>query len=259
MPLPTIAQLGAFAQTPAGQALLGGLGQAAPQAAGWALGKVGSGLGGATNWGLRQAGLGNYQNFWQGTPQSQGFSPSQQAQAYLLQQLQNPGGYGSQFFSPIEDEIKRQYNEEILPGLKEQFSPAQQRSAAYGTAFARSGVDLASRLAAMRAQSQQQQTSQLLPILAQYLSKQQELGLGQMGLGQKQQQQALGALGDIGQFGTRASQGDLQRTTQGSQSSLQALNQANTGQFTPIVQPGQEGGLDQLLNIAANAAAGGRR
>jgi len=82
----------------------------------------------------------------------------QQGQAGLQNILQNPLDSKA-----MEDEAMRQYQQQIIPGLMQTLSASPtaglQRSSAFGQQLSSAGTDLATRLAALRAQVAQQQQS----------------------------------------------------------------------------------------------------
>lgn len=171
---------------------------------------------------------------------------SETAQNYLYQALQAPQRFQQVSFDPIAQEAQRQYMQDVVPGLAERFGGSQ-RSSAFQQALGQSGSDLASRLAAMRAQhnvgqqgaQMQQQTinQQLLPILAQYLSSQGQLGLGRQQLGQAQRQAALSGLGALGSLGMGQSSEDINRQIGAVQPALQGQALAQGQSFNPIQMP----------------------
>lgn len=211
--MPVLPALAAIAASPVGQAGLGALGA---------------------------YGTNKLYNYLFGRPQSE------QAQEYLYKMLQQPQQFQQVNFAPIAQEAQRQYLQDVVPGLAERFSGSQ-RSSAFQQALGQSGSDLASRLAAMRAQHEvgqqgaqmQQQgiNQQLLPILAQYLTSQQGFGLGRQELAQRQRQQALGGLEALGSLGTGQSTEDINRQVAAVQPALQGQALSQGQSFTPIQQP----------------------
>lgn len=70
----------------------------------------------------------------------------------------------------FEDPIKRQFNEQIVPGLAERFSGAgagAQRSSAFQQALGGAGADLSERLASLKGQMKIQGLQGLIPFLQQ--------------------------------------------------------------------------------------------
>src|SRR5574340_571162 len=81
-------------------------------------------------------------------------------------------------FSKFEAPIKRQFQEEVIPGIAERFTGVGgQRSSAFKQSLGQAGAGLEEQLAAMRGNMQSGAASGLMSAL---------MGLGQQGLGQYQ-------------------------------------------------------------------------
>ena len=87
------------------------------------------------------------------------------AQNAGLQQILSLLNNNPEAFSKFEDPYKRQFQQETVPGLAEQFagmgSGGSQNSSAFGQALSGAGADLSSNLAALRGQLQNQALGQL--------------------------------------------------------------------------------------------------
>lgn len=108
-----------------------------------------------------------------------------QQKAFQQQILQLLSGQGGQLSGPLgelqkmisgspealkafEDPLKKQFNEEVVPGLAERFSGAgAQRSSAFQQALGQAGTDLTTKLGALKGQLQMQGLQNLMPFLQQ--------------------------------------------------------------------------------------------
>jgi hypothetical protein len=127
------------------------------------------------------------------------------ARSYLLQQLMSQNQGSS--FDPIEQRYRRQFNEQTLPRINEQFGGSGLGgSGPHRSAISTAETDLAERLAALRSQHQLQSdnmSQNRLGMLGQYLGGQGQLGIQGQQLGLQRERQSewgptLSALGGLG-------------------------------------------------------------
>ncbi len=137
--------------------------------------------------------MANFSQFFAGTPSSvsqlQRFTPQQQG---IMQSLLQGGQQGLQNpykgFDPIANYARSQFNQQVVPGLAEQFTGLGSNklsSGAFGAALGQGASQLEQALAAQQAQFGQQNINQLLQMLQLGLTPQFEnipIG-GQSGLG----------------------------------------------------------------------------
>ncbi len=226
--LPAIlAGLGTFAQTPLGQQAAMGLGS-------WGAGKLMN---------------------WMNAPQA----PDQnvQAQGNYLQQIQQPINIG---MGNRQQQLMNQFNQQILPGIQEQFAGAGgARSSAFGQQLGSAAGNLQTNLGALGEQNEyqnQQLNQQRLGELRGHLGQQQGFGLQAQELNQRgsiaNQENALRAMGLMGNQNIAAQQEDLRRLL-GSADIQRLLAALGLGEQSDIVRHG-----GSAANIGATAVGGAK-
>jgi hypothetical protein len=175
----------------------------------------------------------------------QQLSPMQQAQNELLAQLRQP----TEAFNaaPLEAEAMRQFNQQIIPGISENFGGrGLLQSSGFQQALAGAGGNLASQLAAMRPQLEAQRLEfeqNRLGNLGGFLSGQQ-----QQSLAERQLQQNGANMAQQNQFNQMLGQLGAQQENLGPLAAL--LQQQMAPQGTPSTMPGQMGYIPNFLSNA---------
>lgn len=212
---------------------------------------------------MAQWGAGKIGEWWHGPQQE---TPEQQAQQAMLQQMQRQNQFQRVDFDPIAQHVQRQFQQQALPGLKEQFvASGGARTGAFSRAVAGAEGDLASRLAALRAQHDvgQQQAQmqnygldlQRLGGLGSYLTGQQNLGMQAQQLGQQQRQSALDALQGLGRFGQQSSAQDTQRAQARANLAGNVGNVGTGGRaFDQTSTPAGSGALPAIIQALGSSA-----